>query len=217
MHASAPRTPVSGPTFVRLLARLADTPTTPDGPAPAEQLGLWVDWTRAVALARALDATPVPGDAVAEGDDADACAQARAQLAAGIADDEAALATGEPGPVREHCLRQQRAIQAACGRLRGRLRDRLAAGTPELARLAEVDAVMEGVLSPREAALLATVPERLLARHARLREAAGEDADAVAARAWRERFRNDMRELLLAELDLRFQPIDGLLAALRTR
>ncbi|WP_349816859.1 DUF3348 family protein [Enterobacter hormaechei] len=35
--------------------------------------------------------------------------------------------------------------------------------------------------------------------------------------AWSAQFRHDMRTLLLAELDFRFQPVAGLLAALRTR
>ena len=34
--------------------------------------------------------------------------------------------------------------------------------------------------------------------------------------AWRALFRRDLQDALLAELDLRFHPIDALLAALRT-
>jgi hypothetical protein len=40
---------------------------------------------------------------------------------------------------------------------------------------------------------------------------------ALAPGAWLDVFRKDMQSVLLAELDLRFQPVEGLLAALRTR
>jgi len=115
------------------------------------------------------------------------------------------------------------------GLLRGRLRDMLALQSPAKARLAEVDAVMEATLSPREQALLAIVPGLLGVHFQRLRDAGAPDtpdtaADAAddtpaapAAGPWLARFRQDMRTALLAELDVRFHPIDGLLAALRTR
>lgn len=77
-----------------------------------------------------------------------------------------------------------------------------------LARLAEVDAVMEVALTPREYTLLAKVPDLLGQRFARL-HAGGQPH-------WLDAFRRDMQSVLLAELDLRFQPVDALLAALRT-
>ncbi|XUW92089.1 DUF3348 domain-containing protein [Burkholderia sp. M6-3] len=42
-------------------------------------------------------------------------------------------------------------------------------------------------------------------------------AHAVAPNAWLDVFRKDMQSVLLAELDVRLQPVEGLLAALRTR
>jgi hypothetical protein len=42
-------------------------------------------------------------------------------------------------------------------------------------------------------------------------------AQAVAPGAWLDAFRKDMQSVLLAELDIRLQPVEGLLAALRTR
>ncbi|NVJ12466.1 DUF3348 family protein, partial [Myxococcus sp. AM001] len=42
-------------------------------------------------------------------------------------------------------------------------------------------------------------------------------ATPSTSRAWLDAFRKDMQSVLLAELDVRFQPIDGLLAALRPR
>lgn len=41
-------------------------------------------------------------------------------------------------------------------------------------------------------------------------------APAITAGAWLDTFRADMRAVLLAELDVRLQPVEGLLAALRT-
>ena len=116
-------------------------------------------------------------------------------------------------------------------RLRGRLRDRLAAASADMAQLAEVDAVMEQTLSPREQRLLASIPGLLGDHFERLRQAAQPAAvdqssaqhsspQAIPAHlpgAWLDLFRQDMQNLLLAELDVRFQPVDGLLAALRTR
>ncbi|RZA14698.1 MAG: DUF3348 family protein, partial [Lysobacteraceae bacterium] len=113
-------------------------------------------------------------------------------------------------------------IQRRQPRLRGNLRDRLAAGTPAQARLAALDALMEQVATPREHALLAAVPGLLGTRQADLQglALAGRATDLPAQAApsgdpWRHAFRKDMQDLLLAELDVRFMPIDGLLAALR--
>lgn len=173
----------------------------------------------------------------------DECARIRASLADAIArEPEAAVsakrATGrvlakEGGAdatvdytvFRQRYLHLQRAMQAATGNLRGRLRDRLAQQSAELARLADVDAVMELALSPREQTLLASVPALLGEHFERLRQAEQSAlADAQASEApptarpgaWLDVFRKDMQSVLLAELDVRFQPVEGLLAALRT-
>ena len=126
---------------------------------------------------------------------------------------------------RQRYLAMQRSIQAATGNLRGRLRDMLDQSTADMARLAAVDAVMERALSPREQTLLATVPALLGEHFARLRQAdqktlvdaqITEDTPAMAPGAWLDVFRKDMQSVLLAELDVRFQPVEGLLAVLRT-
>jgi hypothetical protein len=46
---------------------------------------------------------------------------------------------------------------------------------------------------------------------------AGASATPLAPNAWLDIFRKDMQSVLLAELDVRLQPVEGLLAALRTR
>jgi hypothetical protein len=100
----------------------------------------------------------------------------------------------------------QQSMEIAVGNLRGRLRSALAATSPASAQLAVLDAVMERALAERERALLATVPGLLAAHFERLRAADG---------AWLDIFRKDLQSVLLAELDVRFQPVEGLLDALR--
>lgn len=235
MAKASARTPVLGPAFIRLLARFsdADLPRTP--PVLTERLADWFDWNRALVLSRALDGgiASVEDDAESEdGHDAE-CTRLRGVLRQTIDADidptsparkDAPAIDDDFQPYRQHCMAVQRAMQAATGQLRGRLRDALARQSPAKARLAEVDAVMEAVLSPREQMLLARVPGLLGQHYRRLRVAAvspatGADApdDASAAGPWLARFRQDMRMALLAELEVRFHPIDGLLAALHTR
>ncbi len=219
------RTPVPGPAFIRLLARVTGVDIPASSPPVAGRLGQWIDWNRAVALSAALDGRlPAAADdaPVLDGGESDAaaaaCARARRALEEAIAGPGPAgvrvQAAGLPpdfAPYRQHYLGLQRSMQAATGPLRGRLRDLLGRRSPAAARLAEVDAVMELALSPREQALLATVPALLGEHFERLRAAAPD-----AARGdWPARFRHDMQRVLRAELDVRFHPIEGLLAALR--
>ncbi|MBW8809649.1 MAG: DUF3348 family protein, partial [Lysobacter sp.] len=125
---------------------------------------------------------------------------------------------------RQRYLALQQIMEAGVGRLRERLRAMLTHGTPGMVRLAAVDAVMERALGRRERALLSAAPTLLGQHFERLRQAALAAADAQAtdgpqpapSTAWLETFRKDMREVLLAELDVRLQPAQGLLAALRT-
>ena len=129
---------------------------------------------------------------------------------------------------RQRYLALQQAMETDIGTLRTRLRATLAVRTPAHARLATVDAVMEQALGARERNLLASVPALLGAHFERLRaaavatataeasEAAAESAAPCAPRAWLADFRKDMQSVLLAELEIRFQPVEGLLAALRT-
>lgn len=217
MAAAQQGAPVSAPAFVRLLARLGEAGTPSAGPALSERLGQWIDWNRAVALSRALDGAPAAmpdGDPPSGDAEAAACARVRASLTAAILRADATAApAADFAPFRRRCLDLQRAMLAATGQLRGQLRDALAKGSADMARLAEIDAVMEMTLSPREHTLLAGTPALLGQRFDRLCQAADDDA---ADAAWRDGFRRDMQDALLAELDVRFHPIEALLAALRS-
>ncbi|SOU10166.1 DUF3348 domain-containing protein [Xanthomonas arboricola] len=251
MAKASPRAPLSGPAFIRLLARLTDAHVAQSNHALADRLSQWIDWTRAVAVSKALDGKLPEIDALPDTRrlDTEACARVRTGLAtssvveldavlarvrrdarsATAADIDAAAAAAAPAldyaPFRQHYLAMQRAMRTATGDLRGRLRDMLALESAPMARLAEVDAVMELTLSPREQTLLNHVPNLLGAHFERLRDAAqaqnaapdGEAAPRALSDGWLDVFRKDMQSVLLAELDVRFHPIEGLLAALRTR
>lgn len=237
MEQTPRRTTIRGPTFIRLLAGLADLDVPQPRQALSDRLSQWLDWTHAVALSTALDgrlSAPEPAEAVAADDEAHECARVRASLAQAIARDRAfaelepatAAAAADEAFFRQRYYAMQRSMATGIGHLRARLRGKLARGTPDLARLAAVDAAMEGALALREHRLLAAVPSLLGLHFERLRQAAQEaPADEPAPEAvpastpaaWLAVFRRDMQGVLLAELDVRFQPVEGLLAALRTR
>jgi hypothetical protein len=84
-----------------------------------------------------------------------------------------------------------------------------------MARLASVDAVMEQVLGAHEQRLLSTVPSMLEKHFGRLQPVPDEPGSEVQPEAWLDAFCKDMQGVLLAELDIRLQPIEGLLEALR--
>lgn len=230
---------VRGPTFIRLLARLANVDVTQSNPSLSERLSQWLAWNQAIALSTALDGkpSPVPDDAAATvGVATNDYVRVRSSLVKAIADDlestggtqrQADHDSTMEGAVneavdytifRQRYLARQRAMQSATGNLRGRLRDMVARLSVDMAQLAEVDAAMELALSPREQRLLAAVPALLGSHFERLRQAglADPQASVPMAGAWLDVFRKDMQSVLLAELDVRFQPVEGLLEVLRT-
>lgn len=116
----------------------------------------------------------------------------------------------------------QRAMEAAIAPLRAQWRVALATGTPGQARLAALDAVLDKALEARERQLLATVPGWLEKHFNRLRQRhrANPATDAppaalpqAAAPPWWPRCGPDLQTVLMAELDLRCLPLQGLQAA----
>ncbi|MFT4249026.1 MAG: DUF3348 domain-containing protein [Pseudomonas sp.] len=229
-------TTIRGPAFIRLLAGLTDADLHPPKPLPSERLSEWLDLNHAIALSAALDGNPgmtasddaSPTDAIGQAD----CARVRDALADAIVADRAFTDIGahqarDYAFFRQRYLALQQAMETGIGQLRARLRDRLALASTDLARLAAVDAVMERALSRRERILLSRATT-LLGRHfERLQRTGQETADGprepppdpptTTPGAWLEIFRKDMQAALLAELDVRLHPIEGLLAALRTQ
>ena len=247
MVQSPQRTAFSGPKLVRLLAGLSRV-IPESGQSLSDRLSQWLGWTDAIALSTVLDGSSPGGSRLARidgSDDADPSAAVRISLKSAI---DSACGSSSPArrgrrvpapapvvpedaaagyaPFRQRYLSMQQVMEMDIGNLRGRLRGRLSAGPPELARLAAVDAVMEQALGPRERTLLAGVPALLKVHFERLRDEAetqathgaeiSGEAAALNAGAWLNVFRKDMQSVLLAELDVRFQPVEGLLAALRT-
>ncbi|CAM0998300.1 DUF3348 domain-containing protein [Rhodanobacter sp. Root179] len=228
------RPPVHGPTFIRLLANLVGADVPPSPPSLADHLGRWLDWSHAIALSTALDGKPAATDSGAHdsGSEEHECTRIRRSLAGTIVGDRVPAgpprrAGGEARKAdaseavdypmfRQRHLSLQRSMQAATGELRGRLRDTLTGKSAAMARLAAVDAAMEAALSPREQSLLAHVPDLLGEHFERLHQAASAQATPTSPDAWLEVFRQNRQSVLLAELDVRFQPVEGLLAALRT-
>ncbi|WP_257801118.1 DUF3348 domain-containing protein [Aquincola sp. J276] len=226
--AHAPRRmDVTGSALVRLLGRLAEAGAPASNQVFPERLSQWLGWADAISLHAALGGAGVPAAATpgpaAPSPVVRALADESRRLHASLRQaidtppaGDAADDAGEPAavpdfaPLRRLYRSRQQAMEAAIGPLRARLRQALAAQSAAGARLAEVDAVMTQVLAPQERRLLATVPGLL---EPRLRRLAASQADAGPA-AWRPLFRQELQAVLRAELDIRFQPVLGLLAAL---
>ncbi|HVE11432.1 MAG TPA: DUF3348 family protein [Paraburkholderia sp.] len=164
-------------------------------------------------------------------------AGSNARIEAGSEAGTAADAAPDFAPFGQRYQAQQQAMESAIGELRSRLRAMLATRGERHARLALVDATMARAVEARERSLLGMVPALLETHFTRLRDTALAAAGAVDAAevaavaavaepaepvqtappagAWLDAFCEDMRAVLLAELELRFEPVEGLLAALR--
>ncbi len=209
--------------LVRLLARLHDTDVLEPRQATVDRLSEWLGWTDAISLSTVLNGDPHVARASArpaiDREEAE-CTRVRGVLAKTLAENN--VFTSDMVLYRQRYLARQQAMETAIGPLRARLRNQLAARSPAMAKLAAIDAVMEQALGAKEHRLLGSVPGLLEKHFKRLRKA-GEtaelhDSDADAQPdAWLEVFRKDFQDVLAAELDFRFQPVDGLLEALRTK
>ena len=209
----------------RLVRQLGDgIPVDAQAPGMdfAERLSLWLNAFDAIGLqaahqairsiATAANAKPAARSPRAEGI-AEEVQQVRSILARAIAQDFLAVAAPDGdgaadrgyAPFHQRHQELQRQMEQMVGALRDHVRQALGRVSPRLRQLAALDASMEQLLAQREQALLASAPLLLRRRFAQLR------ADDVAAQT----FFGDWREALLAELDLRLEPVVGLLAALR--
>jgi len=219
MHASPPQTHAPEP-LARLLLQwgVAPVPTAP----VAERLGGGLGWADAIGLSQVLATSPAAGTnpgALREARDWAGAALDRLQAELIAAFDDADLAAdaaapapdGVPladllAPFRLHHTQQQRSMAARIATLRERLRPRLAEASGALARLAQLDAVLER-------AVLAQERERLAGLAALLTKRA-ESHHAADPRRWRQRCWADLQRALRAELDLRLQPVHGLVESL---
>ena len=137
-------------------------------------------------------------------------------------------------PCRRQLSAHQRTMTERIATLRADVRLALTNQSAALGQLAAVDAVMDDALAAREKHVLSLVPALLERRFDKLRgahaaapadmppAAAPEDSPAVpptaptppAPPAWRIACGREMQDVLLAELDLRLQPVHGMIEAL---
>lgn len=219
MQAALSQPPAPEP-LARLLLQWG---VAPAAAAPvAERLGGWLGWADAIGLSQVLATAPAATvDDAARREALDWAAAAldrlQAELAAGFDDALLARDAAEPAPegvsladllapFRLHHAQQQRSMAARIASLRERLRPRLAEASGALTRLAQLDAVLERAVAAQERKALAGLPALLTKR--------AEAHHAADPRRWRLRFWADLQRALRAELDLRLQPVLGLIEAL---
>lgn len=208
------------------LVRLLSAATARDQEAPrqdfAERLAQWLSAVDTVRLHAALPPGPV-GDiptvlsagARAWCDRLDAeLAQARATLTQGIATQAAQALRDAPhevdaghAPHRKRHLDQQGQMALKVAALRASVRQALSQASSRLRQLAALDAVLEQTLSGREHKLMAAVPLLLEKRFEQLKRELPE--------GWHGAYVGEMQEMLRAELELRLQPVIGLMSAMR--
>jgi hypothetical protein len=126
----------------------------------------------------------------------------RTVLAAAIAEGGVA-ADGRYAPYRERHLQLQRHMDDMIVPLGDRARQALSRASAGLRQLVALDAALQEVLAPRADKLLPTLPGLIERRFEQLR------LDNQL-----ESFEKDWRQALLAELDLRLEPVAGLIDAL---
>ena len=136
----------------------------------------------------------------------------------GVAEADAGFA-----PYQQRYLEQQRQMALRIEALRGQVRHAVAA-SPRLVPLAAMDEVLERMFGTREQQLMGTVPvvlerrfEELRTAHELERTAAQQPDDPAAWRqpgGWLHRFGQELEASLLAEMEVRLQPVTGLMEAL---
>jgi hypothetical protein len=246
MAQGLPRTRFNSSKLVGVLADLA-VADVPESKQPfAERLGQWLSFTDALTLFSALNPGPAGAAEVRSGASSSEGAAARQALArvrgilveaitggegrfegSASASREAMESVADFAPYHRYYLARQRDMSANIGPLRATLRAALSRQSPALRRLAVLDAVLDQALAARERDLLATVPAFLGRRFEALRQAhqatlaeartADDPQRWVQPGGWLAEFHGEMQSVLLAELDLRLQPIAGLISALDKR
>jgi len=134
-------------------------------------------------------------------------------------------------PYQRFYVMHQAEMDTGIESLRLRVREGISGFAPELAQLADLDKTLSDSLALHTRKLFSVIPklleqrfQQLLAEHQQFIEEQGladeqnnQPAHWLVPGGWLERFYQDMRELLLAEFDVRLQPVLGLLEALNER
>lgn len=235
--------------LIRVLADLVTMDVGDPGIAFAEELGLWLDHHDAIALRAAQTISfPTKSSGLQSGAGVgihDEFTRIRTSLVNSISTTGATrvsrakveLPSPEPDvsmdfasayePYRRYYLEHQRNMEMSVRPLRAHVREVLTRASPELNKLAALDAVLDGILCDRESKLLSTVPLLLARRFEQLRKAQQPTLDAtqqaddpamwMQAPGWLARFCNELQTVLLAELDVRLQPTVGLIEAFNNK
>lgn len=231
------RTALNHSSLVRSLNGLAVSEVSESKQSFAERLGQWLGFNEALSLYSALNpggsnvSTPGSRDVEPSAIRAE-FRRVRDTLVDALSAAPPAPGKGDAGPTPDfalyhrHYLARQRQMSTDIGLLRAGVRTALARRSPALKRLAALDAVMDQALAARERNLLATVPVFLQKRFEHL-HTAHENAQADVAEmaegdvpapgwqpGWLATYCGEMQAVLLAELELRLQPVAGLIAAL---
>lgn len=228
MNPALTRLKLHSSSLVRVLADESLLDLAPADMVLAEQLALWVDFANAIQLSSLLNVPHTSGSA-GKTQPASTLAQTVLQAHQNLRQtiiqgcvpkvfwaqlellSPAPAVTGKTPAGFEPCRRYhavlQRDIEATLQTLRQQAREALAQGPTALRKLALLDSTFEKILSERESKLLGTLPLKLEHRFKALQT----DSETAAP----ERFIPLFQAVLLAELELRLQPILGLLEALQ--
>lgn len=237
----SPSTSFNRSPLVRLLGSLEIAPGAASTQTFAEGLSQWVAWTDAIALSRALGSGASAPDAGAGAAAALPGAMAefrrvRRELTDAITHDpmfatdtrrkteappmSAADVKAELSIYRRYYIACQRSMEERVGALRAQLRALASAASRELQQLAALDAVMDQALGTHQRRLLGQLPlwleKRMLALTSASRSAATppQDLPAAASRDDLALIAQTMQKALLAELELRLQPVDAMVQAI---
>lgn len=224
MEPELSRTGLNGSALVGLLAQLALIDGPVAAPSFVQGLGRWLGWEDAIALCAALQTPDQASLGLTSPVRARKLAlqlqrefeRLRTTLGRALDQDGAQEGDTDFAPYRRHYAAQQHAMAEGIAPLRTRARAALALMSPQQARLAAMDTVVEQALGRREQGLLAMLPTLLEKHFTRLRLAHGAATVASPPPDWLNTFRQDLRRLGRAELELRLLPVQGLLDTLQT-
>lgn len=113
-------------------------------------------------------------------------------------------------PLQNAWLGVQRKVAATSRQLRDKVRKIMKDQSSALAHLAELDAVFDHAMASYTSQCFAKVPKELEQRFQTLQNA---DRPTPESDNWLHRYCEEARNLLLAELDVRLEPVLGLLEA----
>lgn len=135
--------------------------------------------------------------------------------------------TNAYGAYRGYHLAHQREIERHVRPLRAKVRSVLAMSSPALRKIADMDAAFDRIFSERESELLSTIPSLMEKRFKQLQrlhqltqvDIRTEDSPSMwmTAGGWLARFCGELQNVLIAEVDFRLQPAEGLMDALNNR